>query len=192
MQALAALLDDRAAILIAAGAGDAAAVFGVFALADAHREVALAAGDAVAGAANAAQAVGQHAAKVLQRAAGDFVFAAAINLAAGRGLFEFDGAARQNTPIRGGRRTGRDRPNLRARGRERSNARRTTFQQSCRRHNADSFQKGRTKRRIVGGKQRFLQESHRSASDRQFLRNFRRSSQSRHSEKIMGLPGTSG
>jgi hypothetical protein len=57
-EAIAAGLNHCAAGLVARCAADAAAVFGVFALANTHREVALAAGDAVARAAAAAQAVG--------------------------------------------------------------------------------------------------------------------------------------
>ena len=93
-QAVAACLNHRTAGLVAARAADAAAVFRVFAFANTAREIALAAGDAVAGAAAAAQAVTQHAAEILQRATGDFVIAAAMNLAASRSLFEFDRAAR--------------------------------------------------------------------------------------------------
>ena len=77
-----------------------------------QREVALAAVNAVPGAAAAAQAVGQHAAEVLQRAAGDFVVAAAMDLAAVRRLFEFDRAARQHAPIGARRRAGRNRAGL--------------------------------------------------------------------------------
>jgi len=107
-QAVAAGLNHRTAGLVAARAADAAAVFGEFTLANSRREVALAAGDAVAGANAAAQAIGQHAAEVLQRAPGDFIIAAAMNLAAVRGLLEFDAAARQYTPIGAGWRAGRD------------------------------------------------------------------------------------
>jgi hypothetical protein len=103
LKAFAALLDHRAAGLIAARAGDAAAVLRVLALAGAAAQINLAALDAVPRAAAAAQAIGQHAAKVLQRAAGDFVFTAAMNFAAGRGFLEFDCAARQYTPVSRGR-----------------------------------------------------------------------------------------
>jgi hypothetical protein len=95
-------------------------------------EVALAALNAVPGAAAAAQAVAQHAAKILQRAAGDFVIAAAVNLAAGLGLFEFDRATRQHAPVRIRWRAGRILTWLDAlgRARERRDSRRTAFQQS--------------------------------------------------------------
>jgi hypothetical protein len=131
-EAIAAGLNHRTASLVARSAADAAAVFGVFALANTHGEVALAAGDPVARAAAAAETVGQHAAEVLQRAARDFIFTAAMDLAAGRGLFEFDDATRQHTPICTGWRTDRERTGLNSRDRtgERSNRRRTTFQQS--------------------------------------------------------------
>jgi hypothetical protein len=98
-QAIAAGLNHRLASLVATRATDAAAVFGVFALANTDGEVALAAGDSVARAAAATETVGQHAAEVLQRAPRDFIIAAAMDLAAVRGLFELDGAARQHTPI---------------------------------------------------------------------------------------------
>jgi hypothetical protein len=131
-QAVAASLDHRAASLVAARAADAAAILRVLALALAAGEVALAALNAVPGAAAAAQAVAQHAAKILQRAAGDFVIAAAMNLTAGLRLFEFDRATRQHTPIRIRRRASRVLPRLDAldRARERRDSRRTAFQQS--------------------------------------------------------------
>jgi hypothetical protein len=100
VEAIAAGLNHCAAGLVARCAADAAAVFGVFALANTDGEVALAAGDPVARAAAAAETIGQHAAEVLQRAPSDIVIATAMDLAAIRGLFELDGAARQNTPIR--------------------------------------------------------------------------------------------
>jgi hypothetical protein len=53
-QAVAAGLDHRAASFVAAGAADAATVFGVFALANTHRQIALAARDTVQRAAAAA------------------------------------------------------------------------------------------------------------------------------------------
>jgi hypothetical protein len=118
VEAVAASLNHRTAGLIARGAADAAAVFGIFALANTDGEVALAAGDAVAGAATAAQAVGEHLAEVLQRAAGDFIIAATMDLAAVRRLFELDGAAWQHAPIRAGWRTGRNRTGLETRARE--------------------------------------------------------------------------
>jgi len=131
-QTIAARLNHRLASLVAGGAADAAAVFGVFALANTDGEVALAAGDSVARAAAAAKTVSQHAAKILQRAAGDFIIAAAMNLASVRSLFELDRAARQHTPIRRLRRTERTWLNTRDRTREGSDRRRTTFQQGGR------------------------------------------------------------
>jgi hypothetical protein len=98
-EAVAASLNHRLAGLVARRAADAAAVFGVFALANTDGEIALAAGDPVARAAAAAETVGQHAAEVLQRATGDFIVAAAMDLAAVRGLFELDGATGQHAPI---------------------------------------------------------------------------------------------
>ena len=106
------------ASLVATRAADAAAVFGVFALANTDGEVALAAGDSVARAAAAAEPIGQHAAEVLQRATGDFVVATAMNLATVRSLFEFNRAARQHTPIGRLRRAERTWLNARDRTRE--------------------------------------------------------------------------
>ena len=130
-QAVAAGLQHLAAGLVAAGAADAAAVFRVFTLALATAEVHLAALNAIPGANAAAHAVAQHAAEILQRAAGDFVIAAAMNLAAVLRLFEFDRAPRQNAPIRARWRTLRERTRLIALGwaRERRYRRRTAFQQ---------------------------------------------------------------
>ena len=98
-EAIAASLNHGLAGLVATRAADAAAVFGVFAFANTDGEVALAAGDSVACAAAAAETIGQHAAEVLQCATGNFIVTTAMNLAAVRGLFELDGAARQHTPI---------------------------------------------------------------------------------------------
>jgi hypothetical protein len=93
-------------MLVAAGASDAATVLCVFALAVAISEWALAALNAILRAQAAAQAVGQHAAEVLQRGARQFIFSAAMNLEAAGALFELHFAARHNTPIAGGRRRG--------------------------------------------------------------------------------------
>jgi len=132
LQAVAAGLNHRLAGLVAGGAANAAAVLGVFALANTDGEIALAAGDAVAGATAAAETVCQHAAKVLQRAAGDFVLAAAVDLAAVRGLFEFDAAARQYAPIRRLRLANLTGLDAGDRARKRCDRRRTTFQQGGR------------------------------------------------------------
>ena len=74
-QAVAAGLNHGLASLVAARAADAAAVFGVFALANTAGQIALADGDTVAAAGAAAEAVAEHAAEVLQRATSDFIFA---------------------------------------------------------------------------------------------------------------------
>jgi hypothetical protein len=92
-------LNHRRAGLVAGGAADAAAVLGVLTLGVATAQIALAALNAVPGAIAAAQAVTQHAAEILQRSAGDFVFAAAIDFEAAGTFFEFDSAARQHAPI---------------------------------------------------------------------------------------------
>ena len=99
-QAVAAGLNHCLAGLVARCAANAAAIFRKLALANTASEIALAAANSVAGATAAAQAIRQHPAKVLQRSAGHIVIAAAMNLAAVRGLFELDRAARQYTPVR--------------------------------------------------------------------------------------------
>ena len=125
VKAIAARLNHCTASLVAARAADAAAVFRVFALANAGRQINLAARNAVHRAAATAQSVGQHAAKVLQRAAGDFVIATAMDLAAARCFLEFDRATRKHTPIRTRRRAGRNRTRLETldRARERRDSR---------------------------------------------------------------------
>jgi hypothetical protein len=135
-EAIAARLENRAAGFVAGGAADAAAVLGELALADADGQVALAAADAVAGAVAAAEAVAEHAAEILQRATGDFIFAAAVDLEAAGALFEFHFTARQDAPIRGGRRTGRHGAWLPGRRttRERRDGGRTTFKHNTRCH----------------------------------------------------------
>jgi hypothetical protein len=140
-QAIAASLQHRTAGLVAARAADAAAVLRVFTLALATAEVHLTALNAVPGTAATAQTIAQHAAEILQRAASDFVIAAAINLAAILRLFKFDRAARQNAPICARRRALRERARLNAldRARERRDGRGTSFQQCRRCHNTDSF-----------------------------------------------------
>jgi hypothetical protein len=120
-EAIAASLNHGAAGLIARCAADAAAVFGVFALANTNGEVALAAGNSVARAAAAAETIGQHAAEVLQCATGDFIVTTAMDLAAIRGLFELDRATRQHAPIRRLRCAERAGLNAGDRTRERSN-----------------------------------------------------------------------
>ena len=112
LQAFAALLDHRTAGLVARCAANAAAVLCVFAFANANREVALAAANTVDAAIAATEPIGQHPAQILQRAASDFVVAAAMDLAAVIGLFEFDRAPRQNAPIGARGRTCRPRTRL--------------------------------------------------------------------------------
>jgi hypothetical protein len=100
MQRRAARLQDRAASLVAAGAGDAAAVRRVFTLAHAAGEVALAYGQAVERAAAGAQAAGQCLAQVLQRGTGHVVFAVAVNLESTAALFDLHRAAGNDAPSR--------------------------------------------------------------------------------------------
>ena len=131
-EAIAAMLTHGLAGLVAAGAANAAAIFGVFAFANADGEIALTARNAVAGATAAAETIGQHAAEVLQRAAGYFVVAAAVDLAAIRGLFELDAAAWQHAPVGRLRLANLAGLNTRNRTRKRCDRRRTTFQQGGR------------------------------------------------------------
>ena len=119
LEAIAAGLDHRTAGLVARGAADAAAVFGVFALANTAGQIALTASNAVERAAAAAEAVGQHPAEILQCAAGNFIIAAAVDLAPIRGLFELDGATRQHAPIRARWLAARQNAGLQSRTRER-------------------------------------------------------------------------
>jgi hypothetical protein len=79
-QGVAAGLQDVAAGFVAAGASDAAAVLGQFALAVAAAEVDLTAGDAVLRTAHAAQARRKGAAEVLQRGTSDVIIAGAVQL----------------------------------------------------------------------------------------------------------------
>ena len=109
-QAFAASLDHRTAGLIARRAADAAAVLGEFAFANAHREIALATGNAVARARAATQTICEHLAKILQRSPRDFVVTTAMDLAAGRRLFELNRAPWQHTPTGARRRPGRQFP----------------------------------------------------------------------------------
>jgi hypothetical protein len=127
-EAVAASLDHCTARFVARRAADAAAVFSIFALANTDGEIALAAGDSVARAATAAETIGQHAAEILQRATGDFIVAAAMDLATIRGLFELDGATRQHAPIRRLWLTDLTWLNARDRAGKWRDRRRTTFQ----------------------------------------------------------------
>lgn len=103
-EAFAAGLQHFAALLVAAGAGDAAAIGSVLTLAMAVGHRALAHLHAVHHAAAAAKPVAQHAAKVLQCGARHFVFAAAVHLEAAGAFLEFDLAPRHHAPIAGHRR----------------------------------------------------------------------------------------
>jgi hypothetical protein len=91
-------LQDCRAGLVAAGAGDAAAVSGLLALADAAREVALAKRQAVERAAAGAQSAGECLAQVLQRRAGDIVIAVAVDLEAAGALFDLQRAPWNHAP----------------------------------------------------------------------------------------------
>jgi hypothetical protein len=99
LAAFAAGLQGGAALLVAAGATDGAAVIGVLALAVAVRKRALAALQAILRAAAAAQTVAQHAAKVLQRSARQFVVAMAVDFASAVAFFELDLATRHHAPL---------------------------------------------------------------------------------------------
>ena len=100
-------MEHLTAGLVAAGARDAAAVLGQFALARAAAQIDLAAGDSVEGAATAAQAVADHLAEVLQGSAGDVVITTTVNLEPTRALFEPQFAPRQHAQVgAGGARAG--------------------------------------------------------------------------------------
>jgi hypothetical protein len=98
-EAVAAGLEHLAALLVARGAGDAAAVFGDLADAVAASQVALRDAQAVLTATQRAQALREHAAEVLQRAAGNFILTLAVNLEATGALLELDRAARRHLPF---------------------------------------------------------------------------------------------
>jgi hypothetical protein len=97
--AIAAGLQASAALLVAAGAMNAAAVGGVLALAVAIGKRAIAALNAILRAAAAAAAVAQHAAKILQCGARQFVFTTTVNFETAGALFEFYLATRHYAPI---------------------------------------------------------------------------------------------
>ena len=101
--AVAASLDHLTALGVAAVAGDAAAVLGVFARAVATAEVDVADLDAVPGAAARAGSLAEGLAEILQRGGGDRVVALAVDLAAGLGLLELQRAAGHDADVRGRR-----------------------------------------------------------------------------------------
>lgn len=108
-EAVAASLEHLAALLVARRAGDAAAVFGDLADTSAASEVALRNAQAVLTTTQRAQALREHAAKVLQRAAGHFILTLAVNLESTGALLELDRAARRHLPFTLGRRRRDDR-----------------------------------------------------------------------------------
>jgi hypothetical protein len=87
-------LQHFAATLVAAGAGDAAAVFGQFAAAIALAQVELAAGDSVLRAAETAKPITGHFAEILKRCASNFIIATAVDLEPACALFEAKFTAR--------------------------------------------------------------------------------------------------
>jgi hypothetical protein len=99
LEAFAERLNLLAALLVAARAGDGAAVFRVLPLAFGEREAALAAAHAVLAAAARAAPLAQHPAELLQRAASNLVVALALDLAAVLGLLELDLAPRHDVPV---------------------------------------------------------------------------------------------
>lgn len=94
--AIAAGLQHGAARLVATGASDAAAIFGHFAGAIAHGEVALAHDHAVLHATAAAQAIAQHFAQILHRSARHLVVAGADHLHATSAFLHANGTARRH------------------------------------------------------------------------------------------------
>jgi hypothetical protein len=99
LQAVAERLDLLAAFLVAARAGDAAAVLGVLALAVGEGEAALAAANAILAAVAANATFREHPAEILERAARDVIVALALDLAAVFGLLELDLASRHDVPV---------------------------------------------------------------------------------------------
>jgi hypothetical protein len=149
--AIAASLDHFAALLVAAGAGDADAVFGAFALAEAQSELALADLNAIAAADARAGAVAQHIAEILQLSAGHFIFAATVDFAAASALFEFHLATGQDgkTGGRGGRsRAKRGLP--RGRRGTPGAARHRTFRNDCTSHRPTLLSNDGYSRRVYG------------------------------------------
>src|SRR5207247_1656841 len=104
-ETIAVRLDHLAALVVAAGAGEADTRLGHLTLAHAHREVAGADGHAVEHHAAAAHAAGQHRAEVLHHAARHLVVAHAGDLHAAVALLELHRAAGHHHVVgRGGRR----------------------------------------------------------------------------------------
>jgi hypothetical protein len=97
-------LEDRAARLVAAGAGDAAAILCVFTLADAAGQVALADAQSVERTAAGAQPARERAAEIVQRGTGNVVIAVAVDLKSTGALLNLHGASGNDTPS--GRRSG--------------------------------------------------------------------------------------
>jgi hypothetical protein len=89
-------------LLVAAGAANRATIVGVLALAMAVGERALAALQTVLSAAATAQSVAQHATKILQRAARQFVVTMAMNLATALAFFKLDFTPRHHAPLSAG------------------------------------------------------------------------------------------
>lgn len=100
-QGVAAGLQNVAAGFVAAGASDAAAILGQFALAVAAAEVDLATSDAVLRATHAAQARREGPAEVLQGGTRDIIIAGAVQLQPSFALFEADFAAGDDAPVPG-------------------------------------------------------------------------------------------
>src|SRR6201999_63988 len=102
-QAIAASANHFAALLVAADAGEAHAVFGRFAGASTAAQIALAHHHAVPHAAAATDAAGHRFAQALQGAAGLFVVAAAVDLHTAGALLHLDRAARDHHRVAGHR-----------------------------------------------------------------------------------------
>jgi len=98
--AIAAALDHVATALIAAGAGDGAAILGHFALAHPHHEVARANHHAVHHAAATDHAAGHHGAEVLHHGAGGRIGAGAGDLHSTRDFLHLERATRDHHHVR--------------------------------------------------------------------------------------------
>lgn len=99
-QGIAAGLDQLTAGVVAAGAGDAAAIFGEFTLAHSASQLDVADGHAVELTANGTEPTRQHSAEILHHATGHFIRTTAVNFHAVGTLLEANVAPRNHAPIR--------------------------------------------------------------------------------------------
>ena len=156
-QAVAAGLQHLAALGVAAGAGDAATVLRVLALAVAAAQVEIADLNAIPGARARAGAVAQGLTKALQRLASSRIVATALNAKTTFALFELQFTPRHHADIRGGACGGIGR-----KGRRRSGRKSTpTFHDSAG-HKQHSFGEGPTAPIDATGRQRPIPDKSRT------------------------------